>query len=428
MKVSYSNHIGRSVRDGKIGKSNIISTLGDLAAVEKHNNNYYTPEEVETLESCIDLSKTHLNCYFTSKNNKLIESDKPLDLVKIVKRIYQEVFDKVIEEYNKLQDERNTPHKKIRSYIEKVSKHKGMQLAVEGLIQIGEFTDWEDKSLAEKRACGEILLKLLEETIKGLNSKNALFILAGAWLHMNEKSPHLHYVAVTVELTPYAPDGLTRRIKKSAVINKETLGYVLQDVVREKAAILVQETFGWELKSKRTGRNEDRDKNTHINEKLKEQNAELEESREILLDDMSRLLLLKSDVENEINTKIQAFNSWKNQKEKEIDAIERYFSIISDFFMKIQCQSIFEEKSEDVEQLLLNVLSLVPRHKKEKAEAYLYDIRMCFAQKEEQTRLLLEKAKTYAASQKHSSLDDKIKNAEAISKSNNRSRDIEKER
>ena len=117
-QVSYTNHIGRAARDSKAGKSNIISTLKNLAAVEKHHNHDYTEEEVRKLQSDINLALRHYNRHFRIVDNQLVEIFGKINLVELTHQIYED-----IEKHNGVSRSPSS-----RRYIDVISKKARMQM------------------------------------------------------------------------------------------------------------------------------------------------------------------------------------------------------------------------------------------------------------------------------------------------------------
>lgn len=269
--AAYTNHIGRSARDR--GKDTTIRTASNLADAERHNNHDYTQADVDRMESDINLSLRYLNHHYVlDERGDLVELKGKLDLYDRVKSIYEREFTQSVNEYNQRQRAAGHSERQIKDYFEEISGNKKQEIAVEGLIQIGSYDEeWSKLGWKEKLRMVPILVKMLEETLKELNKGNNRFVLAGASLHLNEGSPHIHYVGVPIHESPTVKKGLNKRVKKSAVFTAETLGEGLQDRVRAKIEPLVEAEFGWKFDEKKTGRNEDLSRNTIANEKLKEQ-------------------------------------------------------------------------------------------------------------------------------------------------------------
>lgn len=281
MQVAYTNHIGHSSRDTHSGKSNAISTVSDLGATERHNNHDYSEQDVAKMQSNINLALRHLNKHYQlSSDGQLVEVEGQLDLEGNVRKIYEKEFHEAIEKYNAEQIKKGHPERQITSYIDKISEDKQQEVAVEGLLQIGSLDDWENKTIEDRRAVAPILIEMLKATLAELDkNENGKFVLAGASLHLNEGTPHIHYVGVPVQESPESKRGLEKRVKKTAVFTKDTLGTGLQDNVRAKVEPMIEDLFDWTFIEKKTGRNEDRDKNTQVNEILKEQ---IHENQEVL--------------------------------------------------------------------------------------------------------------------------------------------------
>lgn len=276
IEVAYTNHIGRSQHDKK-SKGTNISTAADLAAAEKHNNHDYTQEDIDRIQSNINLELKEFNRHF---DRNLQEVDHN-DIVKSVKEIYHEEFDDAVEEYNNRHKRKN---QKIADYYEKVSADKTTDLAVEGILQIGEMKNWKDKGIEERQKTLQIYLDVLGEMLHEIPGLR----LAGADFHINESSPHLHWIAVCVDDQCINKEGkqkrgLSKRVGKSAVISKDVLGDVLQTKMRDLMEKKMQEVFPeWQFEDKRSGRNEDLDKNEYANLKLQQENKALKQENERL--------------------------------------------------------------------------------------------------------------------------------------------------
>lgn len=293
-KVAYTNHIGRTSRDTHSGKNTAICNLADLAAAEKHNNHDYTQEEVDRMQSDINLDLKHYNSQYIMVDGQLVEVDGHIDLEANVRKIYEEQFGAAVDEYNQRQTAAGHPGRQIQSYIDKISESKQQEVAVEGLIQFGSLEDWEGKSMKEKQAVVPLLLQALQDTIGELDQEDAEFILAGASIHLNEGTPHLHYVGVPVQHAERAKNGPKVKVGKTAVFTQETLGTGLQDNVRAKIEPKLIETFGWEFEEKKAGRNKDLTKNQIANEKLQH---EIQRREQEGRDARERLGLINNEID-----------------------------------------------------------------------------------------------------------------------------------
>ena len=245
-EVVFTNHIGRSTRSGECYT---IGTLADLKAVEKHNNHDYTEEEVKNVDSNIDLNKRYLNRQYTVKDGKLVEVRGHLPITENVLKVYEEI-ERLNQQAGKLPPD-------AKNYFKKLAKHKKRQIAVQGILQVGNYHDWKELPIEARIRMSKILLSTILEMVHMLDRPNARFIIVGISLHLNEGTPHLHYVGVPVEYDPSAKDGYVYRVKKSALFNEITLGPILQDSIREFAQNLVYADFGWIFQPKEEGRNKD---------------------------------------------------------------------------------------------------------------------------------------------------------------------------
>lgn len=282
--VSMTSHIGAAQHD-KNAKSNTISTGADLANVEKHNNHDYTEQDVARMQSNIDLSLKEYNQQY----DRHLQKVERLDLVSSTKEIYHEEFDAAVAEYNKAQVEKGRANRQISDYFESISENEKQEVAVEGLIQIGEYDDWKGMTAEEKLR----VVPILEAGLNVIATEIPGFKIAGASLHMNEGSPHIHYVGVCVDESK-KKKGLNKRVGKSAVFTKDVLSEVLQNRLREVMEPMVKETFDWDFKTKKTGRNQDLSKNEYVNQKLQEENKALEKQNEQL---MSAKTVLETDID-----------------------------------------------------------------------------------------------------------------------------------
>ena len=304
-QVAYTNHIGRSSRDNHSGKNTAICNLADLAAVEKHNNHDYTQEDVDRMESAINLNLKGYNSQYVMVDGELTKIDGHIDLEARVRTIYKEQFTAAVDDYNQRQVAAGHPGRQICSYINKISGSKQQEVAVEGLIQFGSFEDWADKTMEEKQQVVPLLLQSLKDTLAELKHDDVEFVLAGASVHLNEGSPHLHYVGVPVQHAENAHNGPKTRVSKSAVFTRDTLGAGLQDNVRAKIEPQLMATFGWEFEKKKAGRNQDLSKNQIANDKLQEQIHKRENDlRALNLGIAATYDAMEHDIQTEIDRRI----------------------------------------------------------------------------------------------------------------------------
>lgn len=112
----------------------------------------------------------------TTENIILVDKD--------VRQAYQEIFGKALEEYNSKQ-KRND--RKIADYYDHILKSKnGEKPFYEDVVQWGKKEDFENPETREKAK--EALVKYVE----GFEERNKNLKIIGAYIHMDEASPHLH--------------------------------------------------------------------------------------------------------------------------------------------------------------------------------------------------------------------------------------------
>lgn len=334
-KVAFTNHIGRSNHDSNSGKDTTIKTAAELQATEKHNNHDYTQEEVERMQSSISLDDKIYNIQYDRNMNQV----EHLDLEAIVKQMYHEEFDEAVKKYNAQQKEKGHAERQIKDYYQYISDNEKQEVVVEGILQFGEYEDWKDLSIDERKKAIPILLEGLKivQAIPG-------FKIAGVSEHLNEGSPHIHYVGICVD-EKKKKTGLEKRISKSAVFTKKVLSEVMQDQVRKVVEPKIKETFGWELKEKQKGRNEDFTKNQIAIQKQEEQLKELksqtdsassgaaaaEESRLAAEEELKKV---NEEIE-EAKRQLEATNQQHQQILKETSLLERTLSKLKEEYEKL---------------------------------------------------------------------------------------------
>ena len=119
----------------------------------------------------------------TAENVTLIDRD--------IKEVYHELFDEAVKRYNEKQ---TRAERKIDDYYDKVSKSKnGEKLFYEDVIQWGSKEDFEKDPQLREKAKTALLQYFHDFTERNPNMK-----VVGAYIHMDEASPHLHLDYVPV--------------------------------------------------------------------------------------------------------------------------------------------------------------------------------------------------------------------------------------
>lgn len=112
----------------------------------------------------------------TPNNITLIHED--------IKQAYHKLFDKALKEYNAKQKRKD---RQIKSYYEKISRSKQEKLFYEVIVQIGNKDDTGVGSSA-----AEVATWVLRDYVKMFQYRNPQLYVIGAYIHLDEETPHLH--------------------------------------------------------------------------------------------------------------------------------------------------------------------------------------------------------------------------------------------
>lgn len=119
----------------------------------------------------------------TEQNITIVDKD--------IREAYQEFFGEALQEYNQKQKRAD---RKIEDYYEHISKSKnGEKLFYEDVLQWGKKEDFQDNPELK-----EITKECLKEYAETFEKRNPNLKLIGAYIHMDEVSPHLHLDYVPV--------------------------------------------------------------------------------------------------------------------------------------------------------------------------------------------------------------------------------------
>lgn len=141
---------------------------------QMHNRREYEKYGKPTPDN-IDVSKSH-------ENITLVDRD--------IKEAYREIFGEALDKYNAKQKRAD---RKIEDYCDHIKKSKnGEKLFYEDVVQWGSKDDFQNPQTREKAK--EALVKYVE----GFEERNPNLKLIGAYIHMDEASPHLHLDYVPV--------------------------------------------------------------------------------------------------------------------------------------------------------------------------------------------------------------------------------------
>ena len=220
-----------------------------------HNRRSFTAENVDPKRSSLNV----------------VYRDEP------IQKVYHELFDDAVGRYNAKQKRKD---RCISDYYEHLRTGKQEKVFHELIVQIGNKDDMG--VLTEN---GALAKKLLDEYMQGFQERNPTLRVFGAFLHMDEATPHLH-----IDFIPFTTGskrGLSTRVSlKQALADQGITGegrsLTERDlwVQKEKEAlaeIMLEHGIEWEQKGEHK---------EHLSvlefkrEKRKEELAELEQSIE----------------------------------------------------------------------------------------------------------------------------------------------------
>ena len=112
----------------------------------------------------------------TKNNITLIHED--------IKQVYHKLFDNALDEYNAKQKRKD---RQIKSYYEKIFRSKQEKLFYEVIVQIGNKDDTGAGSSA-----AEVATWVLKDYVKMFQLRNPQLYVIGAYIHLDEETPHLH--------------------------------------------------------------------------------------------------------------------------------------------------------------------------------------------------------------------------------------------
>lgn len=161
---------------------------------------------------------------------------------------FNQCFENEVAEYNTKQKKDD---RKIIDYFKTCESENRKDIAVEIILQVADVEYWENN--ADKR---EIMKEVFKEQIETLKAVMPQLYLTNATLHNDEKSPHLHIIAIPAS-TGFNR-GMKRQCSKRKVFTKESLTN-LQDTMRKNAEELMQKYVNKDFKidEKLEGRNYD---------------------------------------------------------------------------------------------------------------------------------------------------------------------------
>ena len=280
--ISYVAHVSN-------GKS-AITTKRKLEGVAKHNLRKYKSDE------------------YSAENIMLLYGTE--NLVKDVKKIYHDEFDRVLKEYN---DKQTRKDRKIADYYEYVSE-KSQDMAVEIIFQVGDMKYWQEHG--DNKVFMKRIFKLL---LDELRDRMPNFKVANAVIHFDEESPHMHVVGVPVAAG--FKKSLRKQVSKRSVFTPYTLSKILQGDLREFINQKVSVVFGEQIKEKSKGRNHDL---TVAEYKVAKETEKLE----LLGDDIDRKEKSLADIKGSIELQSAILDYTKDELEEKQHQADRAIKVL----------------------------------------------------------------------------------------------------
>ena len=303
MELSYSLHLGNDKNKSIKARQEAKNTPSGTTS--KNNN---------AIQNVKQLGKVnHHNLRQYDNNGELIKTIKGSnDIVKDVKNLYLDLFDKARLEYNNKQ---TRDDRKIDNYFNKISADTKHDLSCEIVIELGDMFYWDDKSLEYKYQ----MTQVFEQQLEDIQEIVPDFYIANATIHFDEHSPHLHIVGVPVKEN--CKTGLSRQVGKTSIFTKESL-VVIQDKMRERCIDEFNIAYGMDSKLKEKQKGKNRDITSYerkfFNERVKclkqeisnlqNEVSDLENNKESINKQITKLNKDKDDINDEIDKKKKLYN------------------------------------------------------------------------------------------------------------------------
>lgn len=238
--LGYSLHVSNDQN-----KKNSIrkSAKTNLSGTTSKGNN--------AIQNATGLTKVdNHNCRKYDDKEKDIEFIRGTNsVVNDVKKLYKDEFEEARIEYNNRQ---TRDDRKIKDYFTHVSDSSKNDLAVEIIIELGNFEYWETKDINFKKR----MTNVFKEQVKKLETLAPDFKIASAIIHYDESCPHMHIVGVPIKYKNKY--GMNKQVGKSDVFTKITLRD-MQDQMRVHCIETYNKEYGLNdiLNEKMEGRNKD---------------------------------------------------------------------------------------------------------------------------------------------------------------------------
>ena len=266
-----------------------------------------------------------------------VDADRTKDNITLVnenlKQVYHKLYDDSLKKYNAKQKRKG---RQIKDYYEKISRSKQEKLFYEVIVQIGNR---DDTGVGSEAA--DIAVKVLTDYVELFISRNPQLYVFGAYIHMDEETPHVH-----IDFVPFSTDnkrGLeTKNSLKGALASRgfesegkgNTEWQQWSEAEKEDIAIIM-EKYGISWKKLDTHK-------PHLSVldyKKQERSREVKELEQEL-EDIGVVIELKEEREARLNREI---NKQELQLKKNREEAEKTLSIID--YLK---EKALDEELEDV--------------------------------------------------------------------------------
>lgn len=352
MELSYSLHLGNDKNKSIKARQEAKNTPSGTTS--KNNN---------AIQNVKQLGKVnHHNLRQYDNNQELIKTIKGSnDIVKDVKDLYIDLFDKARLEYNNKQ---TRDDRKIDYYFNKISNDTKHDLACEIVIELGNMVYWDDKSLEDKYKMAGVFEKQLED----LKEIVPDFYIANATIHFDELSPHMHIVGVPVKEN--CKTGLSRQVGKTSIFTKESL-VVIQDKMRERCINEFNIAYGLDSKLKEKQKGKNRDITSYerklFNERVKglkqeisnlqNEVSDLEDNKESINKQITKLSKDKDDIKEEIDKKKKLNNKIVIKSKNQLWDENTKLKEENDFYKHLtdQYKGMYERENEKTNYLIYHL-------------------------------------------------------------------------
>lgn len=138
-----------------------------------------------------------------------------------LREVYHELFDDAVERYNEKQKRKD---RRIDDYYEKIRIGRQEKLFHEVVMQIGNKDD-----MGAMTENGLLAEKILDEYMQEFEKRNPTLRVFGAYLHMDEATPHLH-----IDFVPYVSGWKGRGMDTKVSLKQALAGLGFQGVLNQK--------------------------------------------------------------------------------------------------------------------------------------------------------------------------------------------------